>query len=129
MTRRRSIWLVARRELVERGTSRGFLISVAISVALIVGAVFLPTLIGGASRQHLGIAGPAPAALPAALETAAKGADLTLTVDTVPDQASGEARLRDGSLDALLVIPADGSTPQYVVKSRGNPLLQQLVVA
>jgi len=129
MTRRRSIWLVARRELVERGTSRGFLISVAISVALIVGAVFLPTLIGGASRQHLGIAGPAPAALPAALVTAAKGADLTLTVDTVPDQASGEARLLDGSLDALLVIPADGSTPQYVVKSRGNPLLQQLVVA
>jgi len=129
MSRWRSVWLVARREMVERGTSRGFVISVAVSVALVIGAVFLPTLIGGASRQQLGIVGTPPAGLPAALEAAAKQADLTVTTQSVPDVATGESRLRDGSIDALLVLPTDGSTPSYVVKSRGNALLQQLVVA
>ncbi len=53
MSRRRAIWLVARREMLERGRSRGFLISLVVSVAIVVAGVFLPALIG----EHLG---PAP---------------------------------------------------------------------
>ena len=128
MTRLRIIRLVARRELIERGRSRAFLVSVVISVAIVVGAVFLPVLIGQTAPQHLGIVGTAPAGLVDTVQTAAGQADLVVIVDPVADAATAESRLKDGSLDAALVIPADGSTPTYTVKSRGNALLQQIVV-
>jgi ABC-2 type transport system permease protein len=50
-----------------------------------------------------------------------------LTVEPVADLATAESRLRDGSLSAVLAFPPDGSTPTYIVKTRGNPLLQQVV--
>jgi ABC-2 type transport system permease protein len=128
MTRLRSIRLVARRELVERGRSRAFLVSLVISIVIVVAAVFLPSLIGQTAPQHLGIVGSAPAGLVETVQAAAKQADLVVVVDPVADVATAESRLQDGSLDAALVIPADGSTPSYVVKSRGSPLLQQIVV-
>ena len=130
MSRRRAIWLVARRELLERGRSRAFLFSVLLSVAIVLAGIFLPTLIGNAAEaQHLGIVGTPPSGLVAGIETSAKAVGATLTVDPVADLATGETRLRDGSLSAVLVIPPDGSTPTYVVKTRGNQLLQQVVAA
>ena len=130
MSRRRAIWLVARRELLERGRSRAFLFSVLLSVAIVLAGIFLPTLIGNAAEaQHLGIVGTPPPGLVTSIETSAKAVGATLTVDPVADLASGETGLRDGSLNAVLVIPPDGSTPTYVVKSRGNQLLQQVVAA
>jgi ABC-2 type transport system permease protein len=130
MSRRRAIWLVARRELLERGRSRAFLFSVVLSVAIIVAGLFLPGLIGGATgASHLGIVGSPPPSVPDGLTAATGLANLTLLTEPVVDRATGEARLRDGSLDALLVIPPDGSTPVYEVKSRGNELLQQVVAA
>lgn len=129
MTRRRSISLVARRELLERGRSRAFLFSLAISVVIVALAVFLPSLIGSNQPQHLGVVGTSPPGLVDNLEATAKTAGLTVTSEPVADRATAEARLRDGSLDAALVFPADGSTPSYIVKSSGNPLLQQVVAA
>jgi ABC-2 type transport system permease protein len=128
MTRFRTIRLVTRRELLERGRSRAFIVSVVISIAIVVGAVFLPSLIGQTAPQHLGIVGTAPAGLVDTLQVGAKQADLVVIVDPVPDEATAEARLKDGTLDAALVIPADGSTPTWLVKSRGNALLQSIVV-
>jgi ABC-2 type transport system permease protein len=130
MSRGRAIWLVARRELLERGRSRAFLFSLILSVAIIVAGIFLPTLIGNAAdAQHLGIVGSPPAGLSFGIEASAKAAGVTLTVEPVADVATGEARLRDGSLTAVLVVPAGGGPPTYVVKTRGNQLLQQLVAA
>jgi ABC-type Na+ efflux pump, permease component len=130
MNRRRAIWLVARRELIERGRSRAFLLSLLLSVAIIVAGVFLPSLVGGgADAQHLGIVGTPPAALVDGIERSAKNVGIGLTIDGVADLQAGEGGLRDGSLDAVLVVPPDGSTPTYVVKSRGNQLLQQVVSA
>jgi len=129
MSRRRSIWLVARREMLERGRSRAFFFSVLLSIGIIAGGLILPTLIGGSSTQHLGIVGATPAGFSEAIQQTAKGAGLTVDVVAVADQPAGEAHLRDGSLDAVLVIPTDGSVPSYIVKSRGNPLLQQVIVA
>ena len=128
MNRLRTIRLVARRELIERGRSRAFLVSLVISIVIVVGSVFLPALIGQTAPQHLGIIGTAPAGLIDTVQAAAKRADLVVIVDSVPDAATAESRLKDGSLDAALVVPADGSTPTWIVKSRGNPLLQQIVV-
>jgi ABC-2 type transport system permease protein len=127
MSRRRSIWLVARRELIERGRSRGFLLSLLLTMAIIAAGVFLPSLIGGTSA-HLGVVGSPPAGLIGGLVTDAKAAGLRVVVEPVATLSTADARLRDGSLDAALVFPPDGSIPAYVVKSGGNQLLQQLVI-
>ncbi|MEO5939470.1 MAG: ABC transporter permease [Candidatus Limnocylindrales bacterium] len=130
MSRGRAIWLVARRELLERGRSRAFLFSLILSVAILVAGIFLPTLIGSAAQaQRLGIVGTPPGGVVAGIEASAKVTSLTLTVDQVGDLATAEARLRDGSLSAALVVPPDGSPPIYIVKTRGNQLLQQVVAA
>ena len=130
MSRRRAIWLVARREILERGRSRAFLVSLVLSVGIIVAGLFLPSLIGGGVRaQRLGIVGTPPAGMTEGLAATARLTNLTVRTDPVPDLSTGETRLRDGTLDALLVIPPDGSLPTFVVKSRGNQLLQQVVAS
>jgi ABC-2 type transport system permease protein len=130
MSRRRAIWLVARRELLERGRSRAFVVSVVLSVAIVLAGIFLPSLIGGgAGVQHLGIVGTPPAGLVGGLSSTARAVNLEVTIDTVPDLATAEGRLRAGSLDAALVVPPDGSIPTYVVKTRSNALLQQVVAS
>lgn len=130
MSRWRSIWLVARREIFERGRSRAFIISLGLTVAFILAGLFLPTLLGGPDRaDRLGITGTPPAGFDQALAATAKAADNDVKTEPVADVATGEARLRDGTLDALLVVPADGSSPSYVVKERKNELLGQVVAA
>ena len=47
MSRWRSIWLVARREIVERGRSRGFVLSVFFTTVLVVGSFVVPALLFG----------------------------------------------------------------------------------
>ncbi|MBA2382255.1 MAG: ABC transporter permease [Chloroflexi bacterium] len=130
MSRRRAIWLVARREILERGRSRAFALSLLFSVGLIVAGIVLPSLIGsGPGTQHLGIAGTPPASLAGSLSATAEQAGLLIVVDPVADVATGEAGLRSGDLGALLVFPPDGNVPTYEVKTRGNALLQQVVAA
>lgn len=130
MSRGRAVWLVARRELLERGRSRAFLLSLVVSVAIILAGLFLPAVIGsGPGVQHLGIAGTPRAGVVDAIESVARTVNVALTVESVPDVATGEARLRSGSLDALIVTPPDGSIPTYIVKTRGDQLLQQVVAS
>ncbi|MDQ3127265.1 MAG: ABC transporter permease [Chloroflexota bacterium] len=130
MSRGRAVWLVARRELVERGRSRAFLLSLVVSVAIILAGLFLPAIIGsGPGAQHLGIAGTPPAGVIGSIESVAMAANVALTVEPVPDVATGEERLRSGTLDALLVTPPDGSIPSYIVKTGGDQLLQQVVAS
>ncbi len=130
MSRGRAIWLVARRELLERGRSRGFMLSLVVSVGIVLAGLFLPAIIGGApGAQHLGVVGSAPDGVVGSIEATARVASLPIDVVTVADMATAEERLRDGSLDAVLAIPPDGSIPTYLVKTRGDPLLQQVVAA
>jgi ABC-2 type transport system permease protein len=130
MSRARAVWLVARRELLERGRSRAFALSLAVSVGLIIASVIVPTLIGGGpGTQRLGIVGSPPAGVVESLARSGEQAGQRLAAEPVADVATAHARLRDGSLDAVIVFPPGGSIPTYVVKTRGNALLQQLVVA
>src|SRR6185436_5117350 len=108
--------LVARREILERGRSRAFLISLALTVVFLAAGIFLPTIIGGNDSQNLGVVGTPPAGFEPALQAAAEQTGTKVTVEQVPDVATGEAKLEDGSLDALLVVPAEGGKPEYVVK-------------
>jgi ABC-2 type transport system permease protein len=130
MSRTRAIYLVARRELVERGRSRAFLISLIASVSILLAGVYLPMLLGGANKgERLGIVGQPPPAFTSALSATAAQAGTKLTAEPVADEASGEARLKDGSLDALFVVPAGSGSPTFVVKERRNELLAQIVAS
>ncbi len=130
MSRTRAIYLVARREVIERGRSRAFLIALLATVGLLLVGIFLPTLIGGSNRgERLGVVGTPSAEFAPALQAAARQAGTTIQVESLPDPASGEARLRSGSLDAMFVVPAGTERPTYVVKERRNELLGQIVAS
>jgi ABC-2 type transport system permease protein len=130
MSRWRAIRLVARREILERGRSRAFILSLGLALTFILAGVLLPGLIGGGpDSSRLGIVGSQPPGLTESLQATASQAGLTITVEPIPDVANGEERLRADDLEALLVFPPDGSIPTYVVKERGDQILQQIVAA
>jgi ABC-2 type transport system permease protein len=127
MSRGRAVWLVARREILERGRSRAFLASLGLTLALILAGTLVPAIVGGADRPaRLGLVGSPPAGFAAAFQSAASATQLEVNAEAVPDLATGETGVRNGSLDALLVIPEDGSAPTYIVKERENELLAQV---
>jgi ABC-2 type transport system permease protein len=129
MSRTRAIWLVARRELIERGRSRAFVLSLALSVGLIAIVTFLPTFLGPAGAKDLGIVGTPPAGTVERIEAVAKAAGQTIRVGSIADRATAETDLKSGKFDAVLDFHTNGSAPSYVVKDRADPLLQQLVLA
>jgi ABC-2 type transport system permease protein len=127
MSRLRAIRLVATRELIERGRSRAFLISLVTTVVLLgVGAV-LPAVIGGPGKEHLGIVGTPPPQFDTALGAVAAATEIGLETEPVADETSGQTRIRDGSLSALLVVAPDGASARYIVKGRKNELIGQVV--
>jgi ABC-2 type transport system permease protein len=131
MSRWRSIWLVARREILERGRSRAFLLSILLTTGFLLVGIFLPSVLGGRDRAgtaRLGIAGSPPAGFETILDAASSAAKLSIAI-THHDEAAGRTALEDGFIDALLVVPSDGSAATYVVKARGNELLGQVVSA
>ena len=131
MSRSRAIWLVARREILERGRSRAFILSLLLTVGIILAGIFLPSILGGgqADAEKLGIVGAPPADFQVKLAVIADGAGTEIATETVPDVAIGEERLRADTLDGLLVISAGGATPEFVAKDAGNGSLGQIVGA
>jgi ABC-2 type transport system permease protein len=131
MSRWRAVWLVARREILERGRSRAFILSLGLTLALILGGIFLPSILAGpgASAEKLGIVGTPPAGFQVRLAVIAYQAGIEVSTETISDVASGEPRLLDGSLDGLLVMPADGSVPTFVVKKAQGSQLAQIINA
>jgi ABC-2 type transport system permease protein len=129
MSRARAIYLVARREVLERGRSRAFLISLALTVVFILAGIFLPQLIGGGDQAHkLGVVGTPPAGFDAALAATAQQADIKVNVESVPDVATGESRLKEGTLDGMLVVPTTtNGSAEFVVKQRANDSFAQVV--
>jgi ABC-2 type transport system permease protein len=131
MSRARAIYLVARREVLERGRSRAFLISLVLTVVFILAGIFLPKLIGGTDQAHkLGVVGTPPAGFETALAATSAQADIKVNVESVPDVAAGEARLKDGTLDGMLVVPTTtNGSAELVVKQRDNTSFAQVVGA
>lgn len=131
MSRWRAVWLVARREILERGRSRAFILSLGLTLVLILAGIFLPSILGGpgASAEKLGIVGTPPAGFQVRLAVIAYQAGIQVSTETVRDVASGEPRLLDGSLDGLLVVPSDGRVPTFVVKKAEGSQLAQVINA
>jgi ABC-2 type transport system permease protein len=128
MSRARAIYLVARRELLERGRSRAFAVSVIVSVGVLLAGIYLPTLLGGVNQgDRLGIVGEPPPEFTVAVQAAASQTRTKIDIEPVSDQSTGERRLREGSLDALFVVPVNDERPTYIVKQRRNEILAQVV--
>jgi ABC-2 type transport system permease protein len=96
-------WLVARRELRARTRARSARIFSAILLVAVAAAVVIPALVSGGGAKRVGVVGPDRAALARTVQLAGRVLDAKLKAVPLPDAAAGRARLRDGSLDAVLV--------------------------
>jgi ABC-2 type transport system permease protein len=124
-----AIRLVASREIVERGRSRGYALSLAFTVILmLVGFIVPALLVGNATKTSLAVVGDSPAGLEEWLTLTADSYDLELALSAVPDRAAAEAALHDGSVDAALEVPADLSTAGELIVLESAPAALQAVV-
>jgi ABC-2 type transport system permease protein len=96
-------WLVTKRELRERARSRAFLASVALMVVTVAATLIIPALFkpGGGARD-VGLTGPAPPGLAAAITGQAHAAGITARVHHYGSLAVGEQAVRQGRLDVLV---------------------------
>jgi ABC-2 type transport system permease protein len=112
MPRWRSIWLVARREILERGRSRGFILSVAFTTIIVVGSFVVPALLFGEDKPtRIGTVEPTPVGLTDAIQTSARQFDRSVVVVPYPDAAAADKALTDGTVDVIAEVPADLSGP------------------
>ena len=74
MSGRESVWLVARREIVERGTEKSFLIGTLVSLLVIAGIAVLPNALGVGGKDTYTVAVEDRAMQPIA-DAAVRGAD------------------------------------------------------
>lgn len=125
----RAIGLVAMREVLERGRSRGYLISLVFTVFLLVAGFVLPSLfLSGDEPLRLGLVGAPPAGLETALEATASAYGTDLDVSQLPDRAAAETAVRDKSVDAALEVPADLSAAgTLIVREQPDSRLQGIV--
>jgi ABC-2 type transport system permease protein len=129
MSRWRSVWLVARREILERGRSRGFILSVFLTTALVIGSFTIPTIIfGDDDVTQIGLIDPAPAGLAQAIQATASAARQEVEVIPYPDRAAAEAALDDETVAAAVSVPADLSGPgEILYQEDRDALLDSLV--
>jgi len=129
MSRWRSVWLVARREILERGRSRGFILSVCLTTALVIGSFIVPTILfGGDDVTKVGLVQPAPTGLPAALEAAAAGAQQDIDIVLFADRASAQAALEADAVAVIVSVAADLSSPGETIYREGRDALLDSIV-
>lgn len=129
MSRWRSVWLVARREILERGRSRGFILSVFLTTALVIGSIIVPTvLFGGDNVTRIGLVDPAPTGLPAAIEATASVARHEIELVSVADRAAAQAALERDDIAIAVVVPADLSgSGETIYQEERDALLDSIV--
>ena len=129
MSRARSIWLVARRELLERGRSRGFIFSMLFTTAIIIGSFTLPALLlGDDDVTRIGVVQPAPTGLDQAILATAGVLDQDIEIQPYADIAAGQAGLVAEEVAALLSVPADLSdSGELVFRESADPSVQGVV--
>ncbi len=97
-------WLVAAREIRERGRSAAFLVSVALMLIGVAAAIALPALLGTRpGTKDVGLTGAVPADLEAVLLPQGEAVGTTIRVHRYATVAGGEAAVRDDEVDVLIV--------------------------
>jgi ABC-2 type transport system permease protein len=118
MSRLRSIWLVARREIIERGRSRAYVLSLVVTIVLIGAGILLPALVsGGPKVLRVGVIGEGPPGLQQAIEAVAHAFDPDAKVEfgTLSDRGAAESLLGGDSIDVALAVPSDLSGPGEII--------------
>jgi len=101
-------WLVARREINDRGRAKSFWIASAVLlVAVAAGAIIPALLAGNHATARIGIVGGPAAALSQTAREAGRISGTSVTVVALPSVAAAESGLRSGRLAAVLVGDAD----------------------
>ncbi len=107
MTARRSIALVAGREIRERLRSRAFLVSTVLMLLIVGASTALNSIISVERTYRIAVTAPVPKGLDAALQRAAKPFEAKVRLRTATSAAAGRALLDEKRVDALLVLPKD----------------------
>ncbi|HEX5723319.1 MAG TPA: ABC transporter permease [Acidimicrobiia bacterium] len=127
-----NLWLVTRRELRERGRSKGFIISSVLTVAILLGIILIPQALGGdAATFEIGAVGEGNEQIVEAARQFEAG--LAADEETEPDifevtefstAQEGEDFLRRGDIEVLLI---DGSSAVIAQQGfGGNELVERL---
>ena len=127
-----NLWLVTRRELRERGRSKGFIISSVLTVAILLGIILIPQALGGdAATFEIGAVGEGNEQIVEAARQFEAG--LAADEETEPDifevtefstAQEGEDFLRRGDIEILLI---DGSSAVIAQQGfGGNELVERL---
>lgn len=100
----RMTWLVARRELRQRGKSRAYAISLAVLLLAVVLGVALPAILSrNAKPERVGYVGAVTPAVSRIISQAGQIAETKVVATSEPDVASAEAALRAGDVGVVLV--------------------------
>jgi len=100
----RQSWLVARREIRERGRSRAFVASLLLVVVVVAGAIALPALLeSDGGTKDVAVTGSVPRALASALEAQGDAVGTTVRIRHYDTLAAGQDAVRDGEVDVLVV--------------------------
>jgi ABC-2 type transport system permease protein len=120
----RQSWLVAGREIRERGRSRAFLASLLLMLVAVAAAIALPALLDtGPGTKDVGLTGPTPAGLATAVESQGDAVDTTIRTHRYDTRSEGEAAVRDGDIDVLVV-----DARQLEWRKRADEQLKAVVV-
>jgi len=77
----RQTWLVAAREIRERGRSRAFLASAVLMLVAVAGAIVLPALLdAGPGTKDVGLTGSVPDELASAVQAQGEAVDTTIRI-------------------------------------------------
>ena len=100
----RSLWpIVARREFVERVRDRGFQVSTAITLVLLVGIVVISAIFNRPTRFDLGVVGEGSDAIARDVVVTAKALDIGVDVHQLSDEARARSAVDAGDADAAIV--------------------------
>ncbi|CAM3341445.1 ABC-type Na+ efflux pump permease component-like protein [Stackebrandtia soli] len=116
----KGLWMVARREIIVRGRTKGFVISLLVTVVLMIGLTLLPTLLGGDSKYTIAVTGEGSTELAAAIDGIGESgeSDLDITVEEVDDANAARAAVEEGTADVAVVddttIISDGDVDQQL---------------
>lgn len=130
----RVIWLVGLRELLERGRSRAFVISLVVTQGLIIGSFFLQGFVTSeAGKFVLGTVGEIPVDARLGMTAVAARLDSELTFRPFEDLDAATAALRSDEVRGVLVAPdvspGGQGAGEFLVKDRPDSRLQTIVQA
>jgi ABC-2 type transport system permease protein len=129
VSRLRAIRLVAGREIIERGRSRGYVLSLLFTVVLMAVGFIVPALIIDQSTEsRLALVGETPPGLEQAIMATATAFEQDIALSSVPDEAAAGAALRAGEIEGALSVPIDLSTAGDLIVLEDAPSSLQAVV-